>query len=85
MILDDSSSALDTLTDKRLRTALKQIPDLTTIIVSQRCGSIKDADNIIVLDDGEDVGQGTHAQLYDDCEVYREICQSQGVGKGGAK
>ena len=85
LILDDASSALDTLTDKRLRSALKQSEGLTTIIVSQRCGSIKDADNIIVLDDGEDVGQGTHSQLYDDCEVYREICQSQGVGKGGGK
>ncbi|MCI8612532.1 MAG: ABC transporter ATP-binding protein [Clostridia bacterium] len=85
LILDDSSSALDTLTDKRLRTALEELPNLTTIIVSQRCGSIKDADAILVLEDGETVGYGTHDTLYGDCEVYREICQSQGVGKGGGK
>lgn len=79
LILDDSSSALDTLTDRNLRAALKDIEGLTTIIVSQRCGSIRHADEILVLEDGEIVGQGTHEMLYESCEVYREICMSQGV------
>lgn len=80
LILDDSSSALDTLTDRNLRQALKEIKGLTSIIVSQRCGSIRRADTILVLEDGETVGMGTHEELYDNCEVYREICLSQGVG-----
>ena len=79
LILDDSSSALDTLTDRNLRAALKEIDGLTTIIVSQRCGSIRHADEILVLEDGEIVGKGSHKELYENCEVYREICMSQGV------
>ena len=79
LILDDSSSALDTLTDRNLRAALKEIDGLTSIIVSQRCGSIRHAEEILVLEDGEIVGRGTHKELYESCEVYREICMSQGV------
>ncbi|MBE5742426.1 MAG: ABC transporter ATP-binding protein [Clostridiales bacterium] len=81
LVLDDSSSALDFVTDLNLRRALKnQEGDQTVIIISQRTASIKDADKIIVLDDGEIVGEGTHQYLYQNCEVYREIEDSQ---KGG--
>lgn len=83
LILDDSSSALDYVTDLNLRRALKnQDNGQTSIIVSQRTASIKDADKIIVLDDGEIVGIGTHDELYNSCEIYREIEDSQ--SKGGA-
>lgn len=83
LILDDSSSALDYVTDLNLRHALKnQGQNQTLIIVSQRTASIKDADKIIVLDDGEIVGTGTHDELYNSCEIYREIEDSQ--SKGGA-
>lgn len=78
IILDDSSSALDFATDAALRTALKNdISDSTVFIVSQRASSIKHADKIIVLDDGRTAGIGTHAQLFENCPVYREICLSQ--------
>ncbi len=78
LILDDSASALDFATDARLRAALKSITDNRTIfIVSQRTSSIQHADLIIVLDDGEAVGMGTHKQLLETCEVYREIYDSQ--------
>lgn len=81
LILDDSSSALDYVTDLNLRRALKnQTLSQTLIIVSQRTASVKDADTIIVLDDGEIVGVGTHQSLYESCEVYREIEDSQGRG-----
>lgn len=76
LILDDSSSALDYATDANLRKALKTLP-MTCVIVSQRANSIRHADKIIVLDDGEAVGIGTHAQLLKTCEVYREICLTQ--------
>lgn len=80
LILDDSSSALDFATDARLRQQIaKNTGDMTVIIVSQRAAGIKSADNIIVLDDGEISGIGTHKQLIENCEVYREICESQGV------
>ncbi len=80
LILDDSSSALDFATDAKLRQQIAQNSDnMTVIIVSQRAAGIKSADNIIVLDDGEIVGMGTHQQLLKDCEVYKEICESQGV------
>jgi ABC-type multidrug transport system fused ATPase/permease subunit len=82
LILDDSSSALDYVTDLNLRRALKNNnTNQTVIIVSQRTASIKDADKIIVLDDGKIVGEGTHQTLYETCEVYREIEDSQGRGK----
>ena len=78
LILDDSASALDYATDAALRQALKQLPaGTTTFIVSQRTSSIRHADQIIVMDDGEMVGCGTHDQLMDSCEVYREIHESQ--------
>ena len=80
LILDDSSSALDTLTDRNLRAALAKIDGLTRIIVSQRCGSIRHCDRILVLEDGMAEGMGTHEELFDNCSIYREICDSQGVG-----
>lgn len=81
LILDDSSSALDYITDLNLRKAIKNnSSSQTVIIVSQRTASVKDADKIIVLDDGEVVGIGTHHTLYENCEVYREIEDSQGKG-----
>ncbi|MDD2972598.1 MAG: ABC transporter ATP-binding protein [Lachnospiraceae bacterium] len=78
LILDDSASALDMATDARLRAAIRELPDKPTVfIVSQRTSAIKDADQIIVLDDGRMVGRGTHDSLLTDCEVYREIYDSQ--------
>ena len=78
LILDDSASALDFATDAKLRMALKTIAENRTIfIVSQRTSSIQHADKIIVLDDGEAVGMGTHEELLESCEVYREIYDSQ--------
>lgn len=78
LILDDSSSALDFATDAKLRAALKNIDNKPTVfIVSQRTSSIKHADIIIVLDDGYAVGIGTHSQLLESCDVYREIYDSQ--------
>ncbi len=78
IILDDSSSALDFATDAALRTALKQdLSGSTVFIVSQRASSIKHADKIIVLDDGQAAGTGTHGELFNNCQVYREICLSQ--------
>jgi ATP-binding cassette subfamily B protein len=78
LILDDSSSALDYATDARLRESIrKNCKDTTVIIVSQRANSIKYADQIIVLDDGRMVGIGKHDELYQTCEIYREICDSQ--------
>lgn len=77
-IFDDSFSALDYKTDRVLRTALKEeTAGVTSVIVAQRIGTIKNADQIIVLDDGKMVGKGTHAQLLQNCEVYREIAYSQ--------
>lgn len=77
-LFDDSFSALDYKTDRILRSLLKkEIKDATTIIVAQRIGTIKDADRIVVLDDGEVVGMGTHQELMINCEVYREIAYSQ--------
>lgn len=77
VILDDSSSALDYATDAKLRKALKELDGMTAVIVSQRANSIMHADKIIVLDDGEAVGIGTHAELLKTCAVYREICATQ--------
>ena len=77
LILDDSSSALDYATDSRLRKAIKQIKNITTLIVSQRIVSIKNADRIIVLDDGKIVGIGTHDKLLESNSIYREIYNSQ--------
>lgn len=81
LILDDSASALDYATDARLREALadlqKESGDLTVFIVSQRTASIMRADKIIVLDEGEIVGMGTHDELLKSCNIYREIYESQ--------
>ena len=78
LILDDSASALDFATDAKLRKAIHDnCEDMTVFIVSQRANSIKYADKIIVLDDGLVKGIGTHDELFDNCEVYREICLSQ--------
>ena len=77
-IFDDSFSALDYKTDKVLRATLKkETKDATTLIVAQRIGTVKDADLIIVLDEGKMVGKGKHADLLKDCEVYRQIAYSQ--------
>lgn len=77
-IFDDSFSALDYKTDRELRGALKnETADATTLIVAQRIGTIKDADKILVLDEGKVVGTGTHRELLDSCEIYREIALSQ--------
>ncbi|WP_440526568.1 ABC transporter ATP-binding protein [Simiaoa sp.] len=78
LILDDSASALDYATDAKLRAALRTLEDkTTTFIVSQRASTIRHADRIIVLDDGEIAGMGTHDELLKDCTVYQEIYYSQ--------
>ena len=77
-IFDDSFSALDYKTDYILRKALKEsTSDVTSLIVAQRIGTIKDADLIVVLDNGKCVGMGTHKELLKSCEVYKEIAYSQ--------
>ena len=78
LILDDSASALDYATDAKLRMAIRKMENPpTTFIVSQRAASVRYADEILVLDDGELAGQGTHDELLDSCEVYQEIYYSQ--------
>lgn len=78
LILDDSASALDYATDAKLRVAIRTLEDkTTTFIVSQRASTIRHADKIIVLDDGEIAGMGTHDELLKDCTVYQEIYYSQ--------
>ena len=83
LILDDSTSAVDTKTDKLIRRALKNdLPAMTKIVIAQRISSIEEADQIIVLDNGEINGIGTHEQLLKNNEIYREVYQSQ-TQKGG--
>ena len=78
LILDDSASALDFATDAKLRQALKTLPGHpTTFIVSQRTSSIQHADQILVLDDGQVIAMGTHQELLENCDVYREIHETQ--------
>ena len=78
LILDDSASALDYMTDKKLRENISKLPfKPTVIIIAQRTISIRDCDRILVLDDGEQVGLGTHDELMKSCDVYREIYESQ--------
>lgn len=82
LIMDDSASALDYATDAALRKAiLEELTDMTLFIVSQRAASVRNADKIVVLDDGHMVGIGTHEQLIDTCDIYREIYESQ-YGEG---
>ena len=84
LILDDSASALDYATDAALRAAIGNLPgDMTVVIVSQRTASIQQADQILVLDDGQLVGSGVHDELLERCPVYREIHESQ--YEGGAQ
>ena len=81
LILDDSTSAVDTATDAKIRGALTTaLPGATKLIIAQRITSVMDADMILVLDDGCVVGQGTHAQLMESCEIYREVYESQQEG-----
>ena len=78
LILDDSASALDFATDAKLRRAIRDMEGQTTVfIVSQRTSSIQHADQIVVLDDGEIAGIGTHEELLKNCSVYQEIYYSQ--------
>jgi ABC-type multidrug transport system fused ATPase/permease subunit len=77
LILDDSASALDFATDAKLRISIRKLKNTTTFIVSQRTSSIQHADKIIVLDDGNIAGMGTHEELLTDCEIYQEIYYSQ--------
>ena len=78
LILDDSASALDYITESKLRNAIAELGyNPTVFIVSQRASSVMHADKIIVLDDGKAVGIGTHTQLLESCETYKEIYSSQ--------
>ncbi len=78
LLLDDSFSALDLATDAALRRALKEnTQDMTVLIVTQRSTTVRDADLILVMGDGELAGQGTHEELFKTCEIYRDICLSQ--------
>ena len=78
LIFDDSFSALDFKTDRAVRDALaEEAKDSTKLIVAQRIGTIMNADRIVVLDEGKVVGQGTHKELLENCEVYRQIAESQ--------
>ena len=83
LILDDSASALDFATDAKLRKAIKESTEnMTVFIISQRVSAIRNADHILVLDDGKPAGYGTHEELLDSNGLYQEICSSQNVGKG---
>ena len=83
--MDDSFSALDMTTDRKLRLALRPVVSRSTfLLVAQRAASIRDAEKIIVLDKGRIVGEGDHESLMKDCDVYRQIVDSQGGDGGGA-
>ena len=85
LILDDSASALDFATDARLRKAIRENTDqMTVFIISQRVSAIRNADHILVLDDGRPAGYGTHEELLRSSQVYQEICASQFAGKEAA-
>ena len=81
LILDDSTSAVDTKTDSLIRKAFKEeIPDTTKIIIAQRISSVEDADKIIVIDNGKIDGFGTHEELIKTNEIYKEVYESQVKG-----
>lgn len=81
LILDDSTSAVDTATDANIRKAFREnLGDVTTFIIAQRISSVKDADRIIVMDDGKITDVGTHAELLETSEIYREVYDSQQKG-----
>ena len=83
LILDDSTSAVDTATDAKIRKAFAQeIPDTTKLIIAQRISSIKDADRIIVMEEGKINGMGTHEELKETNAIYRDVYQSQNQGGG---
>ena len=82
--MDDSTSALDFATEARLRKALREeYSDMTTIMIAQRIASVKDADRIALVEDGTITACGTHEQLMETSESYRDICRSQ-IGEGVA-
>ena len=80
LILDDAASALDYATDLKLRTAIRENIKATVFIASQRVSSVMHADTILVMDDGQLIAQGKHDELLQNCQVYRDICLSQGMG-----
>jgi ATP-binding cassette subfamily B protein len=83
LILDDSTSAVDTRTDAQIRAGFRNfIPETTKLIIAQRVSSVQDADMIIVLDNGRVADAGTHAELLERCEIYREVYESQTKGGG---
>ena len=85
LILDDSTSAVDTATEGRIRNALKELaPETTKIIIAQRISSVKEADKIIVLDEGTVSAVGTHDELLENSKIYREVYESQQQGSGDA-
>ena len=77
LVLDDSCSALDFATDAQVRKNIAALKDVTTVIISQRASSIRNADVIFVMEDGRIAGRGKHDELYETCPLYREICDSQ--------
>ena len=84
LILDDSTSAVDTKTDALIRKGFKDyIPDTTKIIIAQRISSVEDADLIVVMDNGKIYAAGNHEQLMAGCDIYQEIYEQQTQGKGG--
>ena len=81
LILDDSTSAVDTATDAKIRTAFREeIPNTTKLIIAQRISSVEDADHIIVLNEGQIDGYGTHEELLKNNEIYRDIYELQKKG-----
>lgn len=83
LILDDSTSAVDTRTDAAIQKSFTQyIPDTTKIVIAQRVSSIQHADQIVVLDDGKIAAAGRHEELLADCQIYREVYESQRKGDG---